>query len=76
MTEKWLEQEKESLSERYTEQVRRLQEDMADKSLSQIREQRDTYLQGLAAENTSAREIEHLYEAEKAWKKKDEMLKI
>ncbi len=35
----------------------------------------DTYLQGLA-ENTSAREIEHLYEAEKAWKKKDEMLKI
>ncbi|MDJ1631086.1 hypothetical protein QNN00_14850 [Bacillus velezensis] len=38
MTEKWLEQEKESLSERYAEQVRRLQEDMADKSLSQIRE--------------------------------------
>ncbi|MEE4534079.1 dynamin family protein [Bacillus velezensis] len=75
VTEKWLEQEKESLSERYAEQVRRLQEDMADKSLSQIREQRDTYLQGLA-ENTSAREIEHLYEAEKAWKKKDEMLKI
>lgn len=37
MTEKWLEQEKESLSERYAEQVRRLQEDMADKSLSQIR---------------------------------------
>ncbi|MGG1414135.1 dynamin family protein [Bacillus amyloliquefaciens] len=75
VTEKWLEQEKESLSARYTEQVRRLQEDMADKSLSQIREQRDTYLQGLA-ENTNAGEIEYLYEAEKAWKKKDEMLKI
>ncbi|MFT7820639.1 dynamin family protein [Bacillus siamensis] len=75
VTESWLEQEKESLSARYTEQVRRLQEKMAVQSLSQIREQRDTYLQGLS-ENTSYGEIERLYEAGKAWKKKDEILKI
>ncbi|MBY8914095.1 dynamin family protein [Bacillus sp. YC2] len=75
VTENWLKIERESLVARYTEHVKQLQEDIADKSLSQIQEQQDTYLQGLT-ESGSAGEIEHLFQVTKAWKNEDEMMKI
>ncbi|MCP6682137.1 dynamin family protein [Bacillus nakamurai] len=75
VTENWLKKERESLVARYTEHVKQLQKDIADKSLSQIKEQKDTYLQGLT-ESGSDGEIERLFQASKAWKNQDEMMKI
>ncbi|MEC0830023.1 hypothetical protein P8917_16020, partial [Bacillus atrophaeus] len=65
----------ESLIARYAGHVESLQNESAEKALSQIQDQKETYLQGLK-EGEAASEVESAYQACITWQKSDEEMKI
>ncbi|WP_426982530.1 dynamin family protein [Bacillus cabrialesii] len=75
ITEHWVTNEEESLISHYTDHLRRLQEDMAEKAMEQIKDQKDTYLEGYA-EGEHAKEIEKAYQACISWQRSDNTIKM
>ncbi|MGK9266400.1 dynamin family protein [Bacillus inaquosorum] len=75
ITEDWVKNEEESLISHYTDHLRRLMEHMAEKAMTQIKDQKDTYLGGYA-EGEHAKEIEKAYQACISWKKSDNTIKM
>ncbi|MEC2183953.1 dynamin family protein [Bacillus spizizenii] len=75
ITEAWVKNEEESLISHYTDHLRRLQEDMAEKAMEQIKDQKDTYLGGYG-EGEHAKEIEKAYQACIAWQRSDHTIKM
>ncbi|MCY8945793.1 dynamin family protein [Bacillus atrophaeus] len=75
VTENWIKKEEESLIARYAGHVESLQNESAKKALSQIQDQKETYLQGLK-EGEAASEVESAYQACITWQKSDEEMKI
>ncbi|MEC0294380.1 dynamin GTPase [Bacillus subtilis] len=75
ITEAWIKNEEESLISHYTAHLRRLQEDMGEKAIAQITDQKETYLRGYA-EGEHAKEIEMAYQACISWKNSDNTIKM
>lgn len=75
ITEVWVKNEEESLISHYTDHLRRLQVDMAEKAMEQIKDQKDTYLGGYG-EGEHAKEIEKAYQACISWQRSDHTIKM
>ncbi|MCY8535695.1 dynamin family protein [Bacillus vallismortis] len=75
ITEHWVTKEEESLISHYTNHLRRLQEEMADKAMEQIKDQKDTYIEGYA-EGEHAKEIEKAYQACISWQRSGHIIKM
>ncbi|MEW4971610.1 dynamin family protein [Bacillus stercoris] len=75
ITEGWIKNEEESLISHYTAHLRRLQEDMAEKAIAQITDQKETYFKGYA-EGEHAKEIEMAYQACISWKSSENTIKM
>ncbi|MHA6486218.1 dynamin family protein [Bacillus cabrialesii] len=75
ITEHWVTKEEESLISHYTNNLRRLQEEMADKAMEQIKDQKDTYIEGYA-EGEHAKEIEKAYQACISWQRSGHIIKM
>ncbi|MCY7784678.1 MULTISPECIES: dynamin family protein [unclassified Bacillus (in: firmicutes)] len=75
ITEAWIKNEEESLISHYTGHLRRLQEDMAEKAMAQITDQKETYVSGYA-EGEHAKEFEMAYQACISWKNSDNTIKM
>ncbi|WP_456279582.1 dynamin family protein [Bacillus sp. K7] len=75
ITEQWVTKEEESLISHYTNHLRRLQEEMADKAMEQIKDQKDTYIEGYA-EGEHAKEIEKAYQACISWQRSGHIIKM
>lgn len=74
ITEAWVKNEEESLISHYTDHLRRLQEDMAEKAIEQIKDQKDTYIGGYG-EGDHAKEVEKAYQACISWQRSDNTIK-
>ncbi|MDO3662107.1 dynamin family protein [Bacillus sp. C28GYM-DRY-1] len=75
ITEVWVKNEEESLISHYTDHLRRLQVDMAENAMEQIKDQKDTYLGGYG-EGEHAKEIEKAYQACISWQRSDHTIKM
>ncbi|MCO4850436.1 dynamin family protein [Bacillus vallismortis] len=75
ITEAWVKNEEKSLITHYTDHLRGLQEEMADKAIEQIKDQKDTYVEGYA-EGEHANEIEKAYQACISWQRSSHTIKM
>ncbi|MDR4435434.1 dynamin family protein [Bacillus tequilensis] len=75
ITGNWVKNEEESLISHYTDYLSRLQEEMAEKAMEQIKDQKDTYIEGYA-DGEHAKEIEMAYKACISWQRSGNTIKM
>ncbi|KAF1679887.1 dynamin family protein [Bacillus sp. SKDU12] len=75
ITENWVKNEEESLLSHYTDHLSRLQEEMAENAMKQIKDQKETYVRGYE-QGEQAKEIEKAYRACISWQRSDHSIKM